>query len=124
MQRLQFAKLYYGVNGYDIQPSETLPLPRKFDFDNPEKCARLIFALMSQASGGFTLRDCRVHINAEVEMASLVANGAHIFYAPDNRPKLTASQAMDLIVHRKTLTLGSVTTDTAPKAYTRAHWRV
>lgn len=48
---LEIANINYG-NGSSYSVIYTEELPFEFDFDNPEECAKEIFAKMSNFSGG------------------------------------------------------------------------
>lgn len=119
---LEIAHLNYGFTPCAVKPSESIPLPAQFDFDDVEGCARKIFALMSNASGGFLLRDCRVRIHRERKTANLTANGAHVYYADKSLPKLDVEQAIQLMADSEVLDLGSVRTDEYGDGWQRAKW--
>lgn len=121
---LELAKLMYGDRGYDVKPAAHLPLPETFDFDNPEECAKLVFACMSNASGGFTLKDCKLKIHRGRQTANLTSSGCHVFYAPKGRAKLTVEQAIALEQEAEVFLLGSVATDQYGDGWKRAHWTV
>lgn len=120
---LDRAILYYGQSAYPVTPCDTLPIPSAFDFGNPEACARHILAVMSNASGGHTLRDCRVWLAHDSSAANIVANGAHVYYAAPNRAKLTATEALARHAAQHLLQLGDVQADQYGEGYTRAQWR-
>lgn len=123
MSTLQFARLMYGKSACEVTPSKLVPLPTEFDFADAEACARKIFAIMSYASGGFLLSNCRMHIIAERQTANLVANGAHIFYAPTDRPKLTVEEAIALEQLKVTTSLGNVVLGSGfGNGWERARW--
>lgn len=117
------AVLHYGDSTYPVTPNETLPLPAAFDFGNPEACARHILAVMSNASGGHTLRDCRVVLAHDSSAASIVANGAHVYYKVPDQRKLTLTEALARAAAQRLLQLGDVQTDQYGDGYTRAQWR-
>lgn len=119
---LQIARLSYGSTSYAVTPNATLPLPTVFDFEHPEEAARQIFAIMSNASGGHPLRDCRVRIHAGRRTANLVANGAHVFYAPPVREKLTVEDALRIERETQVIQLGCVATDQYGNGWKRARW--
>lgn len=128
MNTLQLAHLSYGSGILPIQPSESLPLPAVFNFDQPEECARKIFAVMSNASGGFTLRGCTLKVDPVRKTANLTANGCHVYYADPATPKLGANGA-DLeaellaLIDRTIVTkLGDVATDQYGNGHERARW--
>lgn len=121
--QLQLAKLMYGTStGYNVKPSADLPLPTEFDFDKPEECAKLIFACMSNASGGFRLRNCKVRYNTERQCANLTATGVHIYYADPDAPKLSVEEAMALHTSSVVIELGDVRTDQYGEGWKRAIW--
>lgn len=122
--QLVFASLMYGVRGYEVKPAAHLPLPETFDFDNPEECAKLIFACMSNASGGHLLRDCKLKIHRGRQTANLTSSGCHVFYAPKDRAKLTVEQAIALEQEAEVFHLGSVATDQYGEGWKRARWTV
>ena len=122
--QLELAKLMYGDRGYNVEPAAHLPLPETFNFDNPEECAKLVFACMSNASGGFTLKDCKLKIHRGRQTANLTSSGCHVFYAPKDRAKLTVEQAIALEQEAEVFLLGSVATDQYGDGWKRAHWTV
>lgn len=119
---LQLAHINYGRGMYPVKPSDTLPLPTTFDFTNAEECARKVFAVMSNASGGFTLRDCKVRIDPEGRCANLTASGCHVFYNDETQPKLTIDQAVDRHLRSTIINLGDVSTDQYGNGWQRAKW--
>lgn len=128
--KLEFAHLSYGDRLYPVTPNETLPLPKEFDFSKPEECAKLIFAIMSNASGGHTLRNCKVSITPSRKTANLTCNGVHVFYR-DPSFIGTLQGLSDEEVHarleqlqkeRKVYELGNVRTDQYGDGYKRAVW--
>jgi hypothetical protein len=119
---LKLAKLSYGRSSYDVEPTSFLPLPQQFDFEHPEECARKIFAIMSNASGGHSLRDCKLAIIASRKTANLTCSGAHVFYAPDGLPTLTVDEALALHAQRVEYKLGNVVTDQYGEGWKRARW--
>lgn len=120
--QLNLSVLNYGSSVSSVRPSEFLPLPTTFDFNAPEECARKVFAIMSNASGGFTLRDCRLKIDRERQMANLTSSGCHVFYAPIDRPKLTVEQAIAADQRAEVFELGDVATDQYGDGWKRARW--
>jgi len=120
---LNRAVLHYGANAYPVTPNKSLPLPPAFDFANGEACARLILAIMSNASGGHTLRDCRVMLAPDGSAANIVCNGAHVYYTVAERPKLTIPELLARHTANGWLWLGDVQTDQYGDGYTRAVWR-
>ena len=106
---LERAVLTYGSRSIPVVPSELNPLPAEFDFQNPVECARLIFAIMSAASGGHSLHDCKVRVDQERRTANLTCSGAHVFYAEPGRQKLTVEEALEIMRNRaEPIQLGSV----------------
>lgn len=121
--QLELAKLMYGsTGGVNVKPSADLPLPTEFDFDKPEECAKHIFACMSNASGGFRIRKCKVRYNTKTQMANLTAVGVHVFYAVPNRAKRTIDEAMEDHNTSVLLELGDVRTDQYGDGWKRAIW--
>ncbi|MFK4136748.1 hypothetical protein ACI2KR_31445 [Pseudomonas luteola] len=120
---LKLAHLVYGSSLSAVKPSQTLPLPQVFDFENPEACARQIFAIMSNASGGFTLKNCQVRLSPERKTANLTCSGAHVFYADDSLPKLGLEEAIESHKCSQVIELGSVRTDQYGDGWKRAHWK-
>jgi hypothetical protein len=119
---LDFARLYYGSSAYPVERNETLPLPETFDFEKPEECARLIFAIMSNASGGHTLHKCTLRIDPVRRVANLTAGGVHVFYKPINAPKMTVEEAIAATERIWVLELGNVFTDQYGYGWKRARW--
>lgn len=105
---LERAVLTYGSRSIPVEPSELHPLPAEFDFQNPVECARTIFAIMSAASGGHSLHDCKVRVDQERRTANLTCSGAHVFYAEPGRPKMTVKEALDYTRNVHPVQLGSV----------------
>lgn len=118
----EFAQLLYGTARYRVSPNDH-PLPVKFDFNNPEECARKVFAIMSNAAGGHTLRDCKVRYHKERGTANLTANGAHIFFQTPGLPKLNVEQVCDMVLECVIISLGDVRTDQYGDGWKRAQWR-
>lgn len=119
---LDLACLTYGSTQVPVSPSEVTPLPLTFDFTDPEECARKVFAIMSNASGGFKLSDCRVRIHRERQAANLTCNGAHVYYCNRSLPKLTLEQAIAVHEESEVFELGSVRTDQYGEGWSRAVW--
>ncbi|MDU8351003.1 hypothetical protein RYA05_03730 [Pseudomonas syringae pv. actinidiae] len=119
---LDRACLNYGSTQVPVSPSEITPLPQVFDFSDPVGCARKIFAVMSNASGGFRLSECRVRIHRERQAANLTCNGAHIYYRDSNQVKLTLEQAIAMHEESEVFDLGSVRTDQFGEGWSRAVW--
>ncbi|HEX8590708.1 hypothetical protein [Pseudomonas sp.] len=119
---LEVAHLNYGATVIHVKPSDLLPLPPTFDFDNAEQCARTVFAVMSNASGGFALRDCKVRIDIARKRVNLTASGCHVFYAPTDRQKLPIEEAIRAHQQATVLELGSVSTDQYGEGWKRAVW--
>lgn len=119
---LQFANLNYGSTGVKVKPSEITPLPLVFDFDNAEACARQIFAIMSNASGGFQLNNCTLRLHRGRKSANLTCNGTHIYYADESQPKLGVEDLIQMTQEVETFKLGSVVTDQYGEGWKRAKW--
>lgn len=119
---LEIATLYYGSTQYPVLPSEISPLPLEFDFNNPVDCARKIFAIMSNASGGHTVRDCKLRINREEQIANLTGSGVHVYYAVKGRAKMNIEQILKVEKEKEVFPLGSVTTDQYGDGWKRATW--
>lgn len=120
---LKNCTICYGPASYvRIEPRPDLPIPEVFDFDNPIECAKLAFACMSNASGGFTIFKCKVQVDPERTCANLFGGGVHLYYEVPDLPKLTHEQLFErhsrLVLH----TLGDVTTDGYGYGWKRARW--
>lgn len=76
---LKSANLFYGRQRIPVERCEGLPLP---DFDplRPEDTAFQTMAIMSNASGGFTLRGAVLKVYADHAFASLVGPGYSVFW--------------------------------------------
>lgn len=120
--KLVFARLNYGSSQYPVEPTSTTPLPVVFDFDNPEESARHIFAVMSNASGGHTLRNCKVRFHRERGSANLTSSGCHVFFHDDDAPKMSLDAVMKFEQEATILHLGDVTTDQYGDGWKRAVW--
>lgn len=120
--QLEICVLTYGRSACPVKPAEHLPIPATFDFDNPEECARLIFACMSNASGGFTLRNCKLKLDRERQMANLTSTGCHVFYAPTERKKISVAEAIASEQRAEVFQLGIVRTDQYGDGWKRAEW--
>lgn len=119
---LKIANVYYGSNRYPVKPDSTLPLPAEFDFNQPEQCARTIFAIMSNAAGGHPLRGCKLWIHHERRTANLTADGVHVYYAPEQNQPMTAQQAIQVEGERHFMSLGTVTTSQYGDGWKHACW--
>lgn len=119
---LNRAVVVYGEHTYQVKPNELTPLPVEFDFERPEECARLIFAIMSNASGGHKLTRCELRIDTERRTANLTANGAHVFYKPADLPPMCVAEAIAAMERIRLYRLGTVMTDQYGKGYERAVW--
>lgn len=120
---LQRAVLMYGTRAYPVTPCPTTPLPESFDFDHPEECARLIFAIMSNASGGHTLRDCTLRLSEQWGRANLTCNGAHVYYKHPGFGNPIEVQDIDSYMNSCTrVNLGTVRTDQYGDGWKRAVW--
>lgn len=91
--KLNLAHLSYGSTVCSVEPNAITPLPEVFDFENPEACAKIIFAIMSNASGGHPLKGCKLQIHRGRESANMTANGVHVYYANPETPKFADVQA-------------------------------
>jgi hypothetical protein len=118
------AAICYGrySNEYLVERGALHPLPAEFDFAQPAECARLILAVMSNAAGGHTLRDCRVFYSMERRTACVSASGAYARYSPAFRPPMTVEEATRIVHESVTIQLGSVTTDQYGEGWKRARW--
>jgi hypothetical protein len=126
--KLNRAVLHYGSSSYPVERNEVSPLPETFDFRNPEDCARKICAIMSNASGGHTIRECKVRVDPIRRTANITGSGIHVFYKPesyvpaapitDDNMEAEIARIEDLPV----LMLGSVTTDQYGEGWKRARW--
>lgn len=114
------AVLMYGSSVCPVRPNEGLPIPEVFDWGNPVECAKKIFAMMSNASGGHHLKDCKVSVNVEFGSANLFCNGAHIFYSYGRKYPL--EEMMEKMKSTVTYDLGSVVTDQYGDGWKRAKW--
>ena len=119
---LRISSLSYGSSRYRVEPSELRPLPEEFDFDNPEECARLIFAVMSNASGGHTLSDCTLRYNKRLQRANLTASGCHVYYSDDRKLSMDEAFCYHRMEDTVTLQLGYVYSDQYEGGWQRARW--
>lgn len=120
---LAFARLMYGSSGCSVLPNETTPLPEEFDFDNPVECAKKVFAIMSNASGGHQIKQCTLRVDHVRRVANLTADGVHVFYRPKDSPKFATIQEMEEAIERtQTHALGTVRTDQYGDGWKRALW--
>lgn len=99
---------YGGPNRYPVIPSKQFNIPRVFNFDYPIDCAIDALKVMSQASGGHMLRDCRVIIHRGRKTATVSANGCIVRYRPHDLPGLTAVQAVLILDESETYEIGLV----------------
>jgi len=120
---LEFAKLYYGRSAYNVEAKENLPLPQEFDFAHPVECAKIIFAIMSNVSGGHAISNCRFDFSEERGSANLVANGVHVYYSKPNKKKLSVEEALKMVAERVEIKLGTVVTDQYGDGWKRAVWK-
>jgi hypothetical protein len=114
---LQSAHLYFGSSSCEVVATEGVPLPKSFNFDNPEACARTVFEVMSRASGGHTLKGCQLSFHRESGIASLYCKGTRVLYGqpPLN---LSAEQAIKIFRETETFALGDVTADRSGAVWT------
>jgi hypothetical protein len=119
---LDFAHIYYGSSSCPVQSSDITPLPLVFDFDNAESCARKIFAIMSNASGGHALSNCVLRLHRGRNTANLTAKGVHVYYHDASQPKLSVDGALAMHDEIEKIELGSVVTDQYGGGWQRAHW--
>jgi hypothetical protein len=103
---LKEAKLIYGIQEYDI--SYKNGLPKEFDFDNPEMCARRIFEVMSHESGSHTLKGCKVRIDKQGKIAALVGNGVRVTYQPVEILRFTTQDFLDSLFRSELIEIGNV----------------
>ncbi|WGN90762.1 hypothetical protein [Burkholderia phage vB_BglM_WTB] len=89
--KLQFARIFHGSNSHPVKPSERLPIPEQFDFDNPIECAKKIAAIMSFASGGHKMRDVKLRVHRGRRSANIIGNGLHVFYRDPDSAALPAT---------------------------------
>jgi hypothetical protein len=94
--KLNIATLSYGSSAHPVESNEHTPIPLEFDFNDPEACARKVFAIMAFASGGFVISNCVLRIHRKRNTANLTANGVHVYYHDESQPLLTLDQAMAL----------------------------
>lgn len=116
------AAICYGSNEYPVEAGPLHPLPPEFDFENPEACARLALAVLSNAAGGHTLRDCRVIYSLERRNAVVSASGAYARYSSPDRSALTVEDALRIMAESITIQLGSVRSDQYGEGWKRAKW--
>jgi len=120
---LKFATLSYGRKPTAVRPTESLPLPAEFDFENAEECARTILAIMANAAGGHPLRDCRLSLDRERRTANITGSGAHVFYAPaEGLRKMTIAEIEATAKRLQVIQLGHVMTDQYGGGWKRAAW--
>lgn len=120
---LIFARLMYGVSACSVYPTEFTPLPEEFDFDSPVECAKKVFAIMSNASGGHQIKQCMLRVDHVRRIANLTANGVHVFYRPENAAHFATIKEMEEAIERtQTHALGTVRTDQYGDGWKRAFW--
>lgn len=119
---LQQALLHYGTSSYAVQPSEMLPLPVEFDFTDPVTCGRLISAIMCNAGGGHTLRECKVRIHRKRRTALILSSGTFVFYRDPDVGRITVEEALQVEKEIETFTLGAVRSDPYGEGWKRAVW--
>lgn len=121
--KLKFATLFYGATSYAVKPNEITPIPEVFDFDNAVDCAKHIFAVMSNASGGHRLTGCTLRIHKGRRQANLSAMGVHVYYCDDAVPKIAGLEEFVVVESEtETFVLGDVVTDQYGRGYERAKW--
>jgi hypothetical protein len=121
---LQFAHLTFGSGLLLVSTSDSCPIPKEFDFENAEECARTIFSIMSCQSGGFTLNDCKLAYDAKRRAANLTCGGMHVYYEDDTLPKMTPQQAVAYAGNYPGIVrhLGNVRAEGFGDGWKRAHW--
>lgn len=127
---LNVAQMVIGRAHYRPKPNPVLPLPPLFDFEHPEECARTVLAILSNASGGCLLTECRVALSQSLRAANITASGAHVYYAPPDKLKTReqlggdpgewSEQWRDRVV----IELGNVVTDEQFDGWKRARWEM
>ena len=122
MPFLKRATINYGTRQYHVAGEGTVPLPLQFDFADPEACARKVFAVMSNASGGHAFRDCKVRYHLGRRTANLTSSGCHVYYADDAAPKLDLDKIEAYMAECVTIELGTVSTDQYGDGWERARW--
>lgn len=120
--QFEFAQLLYGKSRYRVHPNQHAPLPDRFDFEKPEECARRCFAIMSNASGGHVLKNCKAQYNLERGTANLTSSGAHIYFKDPDAPKLDIEALVDMHLASTIINLGTVVTDQYGMGWSRAQW--
>ena len=123
MSKLITAALTYGMRPYPVVPTDVTPLPVEFDFNDPSACGKLIFAILSNASGGHVLANCRLRIHREKRVASLSSSGAYARYRPSALPfGFTAEEALKFDSECEVFEFGRVVTDQYGEGWKRARW--
>ncbi len=123
MGKLIQAVLLYGSSRYPVEANDTLPLPLEFDFNAPEECARKVLAVMSNASGGHKLANCRLRIHRGRKTASITCSGGYARYREDSTPfAFNVEQAMQFDAECEVYELGAVSTDQYGEGWKRARW--
>lgn len=115
-----------------VKPHAGLPIPAEFDFHNPIRAAKEIAALMSNASGGHVLNNCRLTYNRNCQTATVTALGMAVHYAPEGFKLFSEGTSADPNMVRDVITryqngcttveLGNVVADQYGKGWLRAKW--
>lgn len=120
--QLQLALLLHHNTNRSVKPSADLPIPQTFDFDHPIECAKLVSACMSNAAGGFRIRNCKLRYNPIQQTANITAIGVNVYYAVPDAPELSLEEAKAIHPNWVVVELGDVSTDQYAGGWERAEW--
>lgn len=118
--KLEFANLMYGSRHCKVVPSVILPIPEEFDLNNPDECAKHIFAVMSNASGGLAVRNCKYRILKDT--VNLTGDGVWVFYGKPGRPKKSVEEVIKELDESIYVKLGTVRSTQYGYGWENASW--
>lgn len=128
------AALYYGNTKVDVHPNDTLPFPVEIDMSNVEESVRQVAAIMSNASGGHTIRNVKYAVNKEAGYVTITGNGMSVYYRDEDvaqqakdallalAPEERVEHTMSTMARQQVHYVGHVTTDQYGDGWKRPVW--
>ena len=101
-------------------PHAGLPIPETFNFKDPEGCAKQVAAIMSNASGGFLIKDVKLSYHEGWGCANLSGNGMHVYWS--NGKKGSIQEVCKMAEESTKIDLGTVSSDQYGEGWKRAIW--
>lgn len=117
------AVLYYGTRVYPVPRNEITPFPESYHRDQSwQDFGRTVCAMLSNASGGHTLRDCKLRIYRDGSVTVSCSGGRASYYSPNKPRNMSAEQAIEYMESSVVFHLGNVRTDQYGEGWQRAVW--